>query len=79
MPLDNQMYTKHQDEYFYQRAVWYTKFAWLPHRCALTNRLLWFKIAYKGTAMYSGPGEPVFEYKWISKEDFLFARLAGKI
>jgi hypothetical protein len=40
---------------------------------------MWLKIAYKGTAMWTGPGSPVFEYKWISKEDFLFARLAGKI
>lgn len=79
MPLDNLMYTNHLGEYFYQKAIWYPKFVWWPKRCALSNQRMWLKIAYKGTAMWTGPGSPVFEYKWISKEDFLFARLAGKI
>jgi hypothetical protein len=79
MPLDNRMYVNHNDEMFYQRAVWYLKFCWLPTRCALTNRLLWCTFAYQGTVMYSGPGSCVFEHKWIGKKDFLFAKLAGKI
>lgn len=79
MPLDNLMYANHADEIFYQRAVWYLKFSWLPKRCCLSNRQLWLRFAYQGTAMYSGPGSCVFEYKWIAKEQFLFARLQGKI
>jgi len=79
MPLDNAMYAKHNDEKFYQRAVRYLKFSWLPRRCALTYKLLWFCRAYQGTVMYSGPGSCVFEHKWIAKEQFLFARLLGKI
>jgi hypothetical protein len=79
MPLDNIMYTDHHDEYFYRRAVWYLKFSWLPRRCSLTHRRIWFCRAYKGTAMWTGPGSPVFEHKWIAKEEFLFAKLLGKI
>jgi len=79
MPMDNIMYTNHTTEYFYQRAVWYLKFAWTPHRCALSNRLLWLCCAYEGTAMWTGPGSPVFEHKWISKDQFLFAKFKGTV
>jgi hypothetical protein len=79
MPLDNTMYANHNDEYFFQRAVWYLKFTWFPRRCALTHRLLWFRRAYQGTAMWTGPGDPIFERKWIAKEEFLFAKFKGRI
>jgi len=77
MPLDNIMYQS--EDFFYSRAIWYAKFAWLPKRCDLSNKIIWFKVAYKGTAMFTGPGNPVIDTRWISKEDFLFARIAGKI
>jgi hypothetical protein len=73
------MYSAQLDDFFYNRAVWYLKFAWLPTRCDLSNKLIWFKVAYKGTAMFTGPGNPVFDNRWVTKEDFLFARLKGKI
>ena len=79
MPLDNRMYADHTDEYFYQRAVWYLNFAWLPHRCALSHKLIWFQQGYKGIAMWTGPGSPIFETKWICKEQFLFAKFRGDI
>ena len=79
MPLDNRMYVDHGDDIFYRRAVWYKKFVWFPRRCVLSDELIWLTFAYKGTAMFTGPGDPIFERKWISKEHFLFARLAGKL
>jgi hypothetical protein len=27
--------------------------------------------------MITGPGEPVFEYRWLSKEEFVVAGLKG--
>jgi len=73
------MYANFADEMFYRRAVWYKQFAWLPRRCALSRELIWLKFAYQGTAMFYDSRDTVIEYKWIVKEHFLFARLAGKL
>jgi hypothetical protein len=67
------------DDMFYRRAIWYLKFAWLPKTCDFSRKRIWFRRAYRGLVMYAGPGEPVIEYRWIAKEQFLFARLQGKI
>lgn len=64
---------------FYERAVWYLKFSLWPRRCCKTNQVIWFELAYKGTAMWTGPGEPVFEYRWIKKNEFLVYKLKGEI
>jgi hypothetical protein len=74
MPMDNRY-----DNIFYSKAMWYLKFTWVPQRCQLTNKLLWLCCAYKGTAVYTGPGSPVYEYRWIDKSQFLLARLKGQI
>jgi hypothetical protein len=29
--------------------------------------------------MITGPGEPIFEYKWLTKEEYLLAAIKGKI
>ena len=50
--------------YFYQRAQWRRRFAWLPHRCLLTNERIWLEFAYRGTAVWTGPGDPVLEHQW---------------
>jgi len=52
------------DTYFYQKAVWRRRFSWLPHRCDCSGRIIWLAFGYLGTAMYTGPGTPVFEYHW---------------
>lgn len=68
-----------QDKMFYERAVWYIAFAWLPKRCALSGSLIWLKRAYRGTAWWSGPGLPVFERRWATKEQFLLAKIKGTL
>jgi hypothetical protein len=40
---------------------------------------LWLTKAYKGTAMWLGPGEPVFEHHWIDKNQYLMAKLKGTL
>jgi hypothetical protein len=76
MPMDSLLT---DDQFFYKKADWYYKFAWLPHRCNLSNKRIWLKKAYRGIAMYTGPGDPIFEYKWVSREEFIMARIKGKI
>lgn len=63
--------------HFYERAVWRRSFAWLPHRCLLTNQRIWFEFAYRGTAMWTGPGDPVYEHQWHKSKDHLLWVLKG--
>jgi len=53
------------------------KFTWLPQRCYITGNRLWLKKAYRQTAFWTGPGEPVFEYRWYEKDEFLIAKIKG--
>lgn len=51
------------------------KFTLFPRKCYLTQQWLWLEKTYKQTAMWTGPGDPVFEYRWYKKEEFIKARL----
>lgn len=55
------------------------KFAFLPKKCHKTKTLIWLKYGYKITAMYTGPGDPVFDYRWYKKDEYLIAKLKGEI
>jgi len=52
------------DWVFLRKAKWKETFAFLPHRCRISKRLIWLKKAYKGVAIYYGPGTPVTETHW---------------
>ncbi len=58
-------------ESFYQRATWKLKFAWFPVKCDLYEKVLWLCWAYEGTACWTGPGDPVYEYRWHDKIEHL--------
>jgi len=62
---------------FYLKAEWKLRFAWLPHRCMITNRRVWLEFAYCGTAMWTGPGDPVYETQWHNKQEHLIWALKG--
>lgn len=55
------------------------KFVIFPKRCFITGKLLILEKAYKQTAMWTGPGDPVFEDRWYDKNEFLVARIKGDI
>ena len=64
MPLDQvQSY-----DYFYDKLIGTElKFAWLPQKCDISGKRIWLKYGYRVTAMWTGPGEPIFEHKWHDK------------
>ena len=64
---------------FLNRAKWNLAFAWVPHRCYISNKWVWFDLGYQGTAVWTGPGDPVTEIKWLTKEEYLIGLLKGKI
>lgn len=66
------------DDGFYERANWILKFSWLPQRCCKTGKPIWLKKGYKGTVIWTGPGDPVVESRWLEKDRFLILRLKGE-
>ena len=55
------------------------KFMFWPARCYFSNKLLWLTYAYKKTAMLIGPGDPVFEYRYYDKHQFLVNKIKGNV
>jgi hypothetical protein len=54
---------------------WKLKVPVIPKRCFLTGQRLWFKPAYYGVRMITGPGDPVYDHYWIDKDEFLLWHL----
>ena len=53
------------------------KFIIWPKTCAITGKTLWLEHAYKQTAMWTGPGNSEFEYRYYDKNEFLIAKIKG--
>jgi hypothetical protein len=64
------------DELFYNKLVGtQLKFVWMPVKCNISGKSMWLEFAYKLTALYTGPGDPLFEYKWHDKHEHLIWKL----
>jgi hypothetical protein len=63
------------DDAFYNRAYWRLTFLWWPKRSAITNHWLWLRQVYEGTAMWTGPGTPVFEFRYHELKEHLIWKL----
>lgn len=55
------------------------KFTLIPQKCYITGKTLWLKNAYIQTAIWTGPGDAVFEYRWYDKDEFLIAKIKGNV
>lgn len=53
------------------------KFIWFPKTCQLSGKRIWLEKAYKQTAMWTGPGDAIFDYRWYNKDAFLIAKIKG--
>ena len=56
---------------FYNRAHWRLRFLWWPRRSDITGHWLWLRRVYEGTAMWTGPGTPAFEFKYREPAEHL--------
>ena len=72
MPLDEvQSY-----DYFYDKLIGTElKFAWLPQTCNISGKRIWLKFGYRMTRMITGPGTPIFEYRWHDKNTHIIWKL----
>ncbi len=74
------MWQENDNEAFKRRCIgWELRISLLPRRCYYTGKYLWFKSAYVGTSMLTGPGEPIFEHRWCEKKEYLFLKIKGVI
>lgn len=51
--------------------------SFLPRRCHLSSKLIWLKFGYKQIAIWTGPGEDLYECRWYNKDEFLIAKIKG--
>ena len=55
---------------------WELKFAWFPEKCHITEKKIWLKYAYRGTAMYrTGDITFAYEYRWHDKIEHIIWQL----
>lgn len=64
---------------FWYRATAELKVSYFPRKCYFSKKLLFMTQAYKLTRIITGPGEPVVEDRWLSKEEFIVQKLKGTI
>jgi hypothetical protein len=75
MPLDNFF-----DDSFKRLCIgWELSFCLWPKRCYYSKKLLWLELTYKGTAMITGPGEPLFYYRWVDRNEYLLQKIKGNV
>jgi hypothetical protein len=68
------------DDHFKRRCVGTEfKFILVPKKCHTTGKILWLEKAYKQTAMLTGPGDTIFEYRWYDKDIFLIEKIKGTV
>lgn len=79
MPMDSLMWES-EDAAFKRRCIgWQLKYSLWPRRCHYTGKLLWLTSAYMGTSMLTGPGDPIFDYRWCERHEYLFLKIKGTI
>ena len=77
MPLDS---LTNNNKRFNQRCLgWQLTFSWLPRYCYYSGKLLWFTLAYKGTAVAPLLIDSLFETRWCDRHEYLFLKLKGII
>lgn len=77
MPLDTIMWN---NEDFKRRCIgWELKYSLIPRKCHYSGKVLWLTTAYEGTAIVTGPGEPVFENRWCDRKEYLLLKIKGTL
>ena len=77
MPQDSLMWS---DQDFKRRCIgWRLATPIIPRRCYYTGKYLWIKAAYLGTAVLTGPGDPIIEHRWCDKDQYLFLKIKGTL
>lgn len=52
--------------------------SWVPRRCFLSNKPLWFKKCVVVVTMLTGPGDTIFQNYWCDEKEFFLNEFKGK-
>jgi len=67
-----------REDWFYRKCLgWELRFALWPRRCDLTNNWIWLQRGYRGTAILTGPGDPIYESRWHTPDEHLVWLIKG--
>lgn len=69
------MWMDEQFDIFDQRANFKQIYCIWPRRCYITGKRLWLTHAYQGTAVWTGPGEPIEEHRYYDEVEYLIRKL----
>lgn len=61
------------------RYDWKLKFAWYPHTCNKSGKRIWLQHAYRGFRVITGPGEPIYFYRWLTSTEYLIKKIKNEI
>jgi hypothetical protein len=50
---------------------WQLHFCIVPRKCALTEKIMWFKTCYRGTRVIGTRNESLKEHWYIDKNEFI--------
>jgi hypothetical protein len=65
---------------FIRRCIgWEKRISILPRKCFYSNKSIWMKRAYMGTSILTGPGDTLFEYRWVDSKAYLFLKIKGEL
>jgi len=77
MPIPFSILRESTDQWMFnhRRTGHQQKRSFLPRRCHLSNKVLWFKQCEVVHCMITGSGDPVFETYWCDPKEFLLNEL----
>jgi hypothetical protein len=50
-------------------------FVLFPKKCYISGKKLWLELAYKRTALWTGPGDPILEHRYYDKTEYLIEKI----
>jgi len=65
------------ENFWFRRSEWQLRFAWFPHRCEKSRKIIWLARAYCGTLRLKPDGPTsvfrgVTEKFWLTPQEFVF-------
>ena len=55
----------------FDNPIWYRKFAFLPHRSKISNKLIWLKFAYSQITMHG------YYTEWRTEQEHMMEIIKG--
>jgi hypothetical protein len=71
-------YEEYSIEWGSTTPIWYSSFAFFPHRSSISGKLIWLKFAYACTQRFGGGGSAIHETTWRTSQEHIIELIKGK-